>query len=205
MCLNGGMLDPRTALLIVDVQKGFDDPGWGPRNNLEAEERAAELLAAWRGAGLPVFHARHLSAESGSPLAPGGSGGEIKEAVLPEEGEHVVEKRVNSCFIGTDLEARLRLAGIRSLAVCGLTTDHCVSTTVRMAANLGFETYVVSDACATFERRGPDGKVFPAQEVHEVALASLHGEFAEVVPSDRLLSGLEGNAGLTGNAGPRTP
>lgn len=183
------MSDPKTALLIVDVQKGFDDPGWGRRNNPQAEERAAGLLAAWREAGLPVFHARHLSTEPGSPLAPGSPGGEIKGVVMPKEGEPVVEKRVNSCFIGTDLEGRLRAAGIGSLAICGLTTDHCVSTTARMAANMGFATVVVSDACATFDRTGPDGKVFAAEEVHEVSLASLHGEFARVTSSDRLLSG----------------
>jgi nicotinamidase-related amidase len=185
------MPNPKTALLIVDVQKGFDDPRWGRRNNPAAEAKTAEVLAAWRRADLLVFHARHLSTEPGSPLAPGSPGSEIKESVLPEEGEPVVEKRVNSCFIGTDFEERLRRAGIDALATCGLTTDHCVSTTARMAANLGFKTYVVSDACATFDRRGPDGKVFPAEEVHEVALASLHGEFAEVVASDRLLSGPE--------------
>ena len=184
------MRNPKTALLIVDVQEGFDDPVWGRRNNPRAEEKAAGLLTAWRGARLPVFHAKHLSAEPGSPLAPGSAGGEIKKAVIPREDEPVVEKRVNSCFIGTDLEERLRAAGIGSLAICGLTTDHCVSTTARMAANMGFETYVVSDACATFDREGPDGKVFPAKEVHEVSLASLHGEFAEVVSSGRLLSKL---------------
>lgn len=195
MCFNGGMVHSETALLIVDVQKGFDDPVWGRRNNPQAEERAAGLLAAWRGTGLAVFHARHLSAEPGSPLAPGSPGGEIKGAVLPEEGEFVIEKRVNSCFIGTDLEEKLRAAGIGSLAICGLTTDHCVSTTARMAANMGFETCVVGDACATFDRRGPDGKVFSAEEVHEVSLASLHGEFAEVVSSGWLLSELEAGNG----------
>ena len=114
---------------------------------------------------------------------------------MPQEGEPVVEKRVNSCFIGTDLEEKLQREGIRSLAICGLTTDHCVSTTARMAGNLGFATYVISDACATFDRQGPDGKVFPAEEVHEVALASLHGEFATVMSSSEVSGWVRQEAG----------
>jgi nicotinamidase-related amidase len=110
--------------------------------------------------------------------------------VLPEAGEPVVEKRVNSCFVGTNLEERLRQDGIEAMTILGLTTDHCVSTTVRMAANLGFEIHVVADACATFDRRGPDGALYAAQRVHEISLASLHGEFATVVGSAGVLTSL---------------
>lgn len=136
-------LDGRAALLLVDVQEGLDDPTLGERNNPGAEERAATLLAAWREAGRPVVHVRHLSEEPGSPLRPGQPGVEIKEIVRPAPGEPVVEKSVNSAFIGTGLEERLRADGIETLIIAGLTTDHCVSTTARMAGNLGFETYVV--------------------------------------------------------------
>jgi nicotinamidase-related amidase len=180
----------RPALVVVDVQEGLDDPYWGRRNNFGAEARVSWLLEAWRGRGLPVFHVRHLSREPGSPLRPGQPGSRIKAEARPLPGEPVIEKSVNSAFIGTDLESRLRESGIESLVIAGLTTDHCVSTTARMAGNLGFETHVASDATATFGRTGPDGKVYDAQTVHDLALASLHGEFATVATTEALIQRL---------------
>jgi len=175
------------ALLLVDVQQGFDDPRWGARNNPEAEQRIAELLAAWRAAGRPVVHVQHLSVEPNSPLRPELPGSAIRAEAAPIAGEPVFQKHVNSGFIGTGLEAYLRSHGIDELVVAGLTTDHCVSTTVRMAANLGFAVTVVEDATATFERRGPDGTAHSAELMHQVALASLHGEFAAVRSTRDLL------------------
>lgn len=180
-------LPEQAALLLVDFQEGFDDPRWGRRNNPRAEERAAELLAAWRESGRPVLHVRHLSEEPDSPLRPGQPGNDLKPLVRPAPGEPVVEKSVNSAFIGTGLEERLREDGTRTVVVAGLTTDHCVSTTARMAGNLGFETYVVSDATATFDRVGPRGAPFTAERIHEISLVSLHGEFATVADSREIL------------------
>jgi nicotinamidase-related amidase len=97
-------------------------------------------------------------------------------------------RRVNNCFIGTSLEAELRAACHGTLVIVGLTTNHCVSTTARMAANLGFDTWVVSDATATFDRVGPDGLRYPAEQIHAIALSDLHGEFATVVDTESLLS-----------------
>ena len=159
----------------------------GPKKQPQCRE---EGLRAWREAARLVYHARHLSSQAGSPLAPDGPGSEIKDEVLPEAGEPVVEKRVNSCFVGTNLEERLRQDGIEAMTILGLTTDHCVSTTARMAANLGFEIHVVADACATFDRRRPDGTLYAAQRVHEISLASLHGKFATVVGSAEVLASL---------------
>lgn len=175
------------ALLLIDVQLGFDDLAYwgGARNNPEAEKRMSELLAAWRAAGAPVVHAQHCSRNPKSRLHRSHPGWKIKPEVAPRAGEPIVEKDVNSCFIGTPLESVLREKGITSLVVAGLTTDHCVSTTVRMAGNLGFETYVVSDATATFDKRSPEGEVFPADLIHRTALTSLHEEFATVLTSDR--------------------
>lgn len=180
-------MNDNAALLIIDVQKGFDAPQWGRRINAGAEAVMAGLLERWRADGRPVIHVQHLSRNPKSPLRPGQPGVEFKEQVRPLPGEAVVQKHVNSAFIGTDLEARLRREGIGSLVIVGIAVDHCVSTTARMAANLGFDTTVVADATVAFDRAGYDGTVHPAETVHAVTLASLHGEFARVVSSAELL------------------
>jgi nicotinamidase-related amidase len=169
------------ALIVIDVQQGFLDPRWGRRNHPQAERNIAALLAAWRRAGRPLFHVQHGSRSEKGAFFPGTPGHAFKPEALPLEGETVIPKDVNSAFIGTSLEARLRAAGITTVVLCGLTTDHCVSTTARMAGNLGFVTLLVEDACATHERTGPDGSYFSAEQMHATAVASLHGEFATVV------------------------
>jgi nicotinamidase-related amidase len=184
-------LEPHpTALLAVDLQRGFDDPRWGRRNNPRLEQRATELLWAWRASGRPVVHVRHMSTDPRSPLRPGQPGNAFKPETAPGPGEAVIEKRVNSAFIGTSLEADLRRAGCRGLMILGLTTNHCVSTTARMAGNLGFATWVVSDATAAFDRVGPDGLKHRAEDVHAMALSDLHGEFATVVDTATALGAL---------------
>jgi nicotinamidase-related amidase len=163
----------RAALLVVDVQRGFDDLFWGARNNSEAEANIARIVAAWRATGRPLFHILHDSTSPNSPLRPGQPGNLPKPEAEPRGGEHVLRKAVNSAFIGTCLEADLREAGVDILVVVGLATNHCVSTSVRMASNLGFNTYVVTDATVTFDRVGIDGRKRPAAEVHSSALSDL--------------------------------
>lgn len=180
-------LDRDTALIVIDVQDGLDDPVWGRRNNPDAESNMARLLADWRAKGRPIFHVQHMSQRSTSPLRPNQPGNAIKRIVAPQGDEPVIQKTVNSAFIGTDLTERLWEAGIQSVVIVGLTTNHCVETSARMAGNLGFTTFVVDDATATFDRTGYDGVQYPAETVHAVSLASLHGEFATVVKTDQLL------------------
>jgi nicotinamidase-related amidase len=177
----------RCALVVVDVQRGFDDPAWGPRDNPDCEDNVEALIAAWRRAARPLVFVRHDSREPGSPLAPGASGNAFKESVtgLPDL---LVTKHVNSAFYGhPDLDSWLRRRGLDGIAVCGITTDHCCSSTARMAANLGHEVLFVDDATHTFDRRGPDGSVIPATDVHRVSSASLHGEFAKVVRTEEVV------------------
>ena len=180
-------LGDSTALILIDVQVGLDEPRLGRRNNPDAEQNMARLLADWRARGRPICHVQHMSTEPNSPLRPELPGNAIKPIVAPQGDEPVIQKNVNSAFIGTDLESRLREAGIDSLVIVGLTTDHCVSSSVRMADNLGFRTTVVADATAAHEHYSYDGRHFPADTVHAVALANLHEEFATVMTTDQVL------------------
>ncbi|MCY3831977.1 MAG: cysteine hydrolase family protein [Chloroflexi bacterium] len=181
-------LAENTALLIIDAQVGLDDPRLGARNNPCVERNMARLLAQWRARSRPIFHIQHMSTEPNSPLRPELLGNAIKSEVAPIGDEPVIQKRVNSAFIGTDLRERLRAADITSLVIVGLTTDHCVSSTARMAADLGFRATVVADATAAHERRSYDGALHAAETVHELALANLHQEFAAILTADQVLS-----------------
>ena len=176
----------KPALLLIDIQKGFDDVDYwgGQRNNPNAEKNAAELLKTWRENDLPIFHIQHCSSNSTSLLHETKKGNEIMDIVKPIEGETIIKKNVNSAFIGTNLKEQLDNANISKLVIVGLTTDHCVSTTTRMAGNLGYDTFLVSDATATFNKKGLEGQNYPAELIHETTLASLNEEFATVVTTD---------------------
>ncbi|MEO1076830.1 MAG: cysteine hydrolase family protein [Bacteroidota bacterium] len=179
-----------TALLIVDVQVGLGDPSHGPSSTPDAVANMTRLLAAWRATGWPVIHVQHDSTSPTSTLRPELPGNAIKPVVAPLEGEPLFRKTVNSAFIGTDLEGYLHAQCITTLVIVGLTTDHCISTTARMAANLGFDTTVVADATAAFGRTSFDGQVYTADEIHGVALANLHAEFAAIRTTDEVLASM---------------
>jgi MAF protein len=184
------VLADSAVLLPVDVQQAFDDPSWGPRNNPELEANAKLLLQAWRGSGRPVVHAKHNSTEEGSTLWPGAPGNAFKPGFEPLVDEAVVEKTVNAAFIGTTLEADLKKRGITQVVVFGITTDMCVSTTVRVGHNLGFDMVVVSDSCATFDQTSPGGERIPAALLHKVHLTTLNTEFATAVDTAAVAAAL---------------
>jgi len=177
------------TLLLIDIQVGFDGAVWGMSNNPDAEARAGQLLAAWRAAGRAVVHIRHVSTTPGSPLS--GPGTEFKPEVTPAQDEKIIEKSVNSAFIGTNLHDYLQAISTTELTICGLTTPHCVSTTTRMAGNLGYKVQLVAYACAAFTSNADvsfdGGPSLNAEEIHRSALAHLHGEFAEVCFTEEVI------------------
>lgn len=179
----------RPALIVVDVQRGFDDAVyWGKRDTPDCEANIESLLARWRERGWPVVFVQHDSDDPHSPLFPAGQGHDFKD-MMTGSPDLVVRKRVNSSFYGTpDLDAWLRAEEIGQLAICGITTNHCCETTARMAGNLGYETYFVIDATHTFDRTGPDGVSVPAAVLSQITATNLHGEFATVIGTADLLA-----------------
>lgn len=175
-----------TALIVIDAQKGVNmHPHWGGscghRNNPHAEARIADLLGAFRDAGRAVYFTFHDSREAKSPLKLSLESGKPMAGLEPLAGERVIVKDVNSGFVGTELELLLRRDGISRLVVAGFFTNMCVETTVRSAGNLGYDSYVVHDACAAGNRAGPGGKAFDADTVHAMSVANMHGEFCTAI------------------------
>ncbi|MDH2352830.1 cysteine hydrolase family protein [Bradyrhizobium sp. SSUT112] len=181
---------PLPALIVVDVQRAFDqwEAAGKRRNNPDALARIVDLLKAFRTSGAPIFHIRHEGTKPSSSFLPTSSGYAVKDEAREQPGEIVIVKRVNSAFIGTDLEKRLRAGNIGTLVICGATTNHCVETTTRMAGNLGFDAQLVRDATWTFERVGPDGDKHSAEEIHAMTLSNLNGEFARIVTTDDVIA-----------------
>lgn len=167
------------ALLVVDVQRGFDDPALGPRDNPQAEENVAKLIGAWRRRGEPIVFVQHDW--QGGPLERGTPGFELKDAVAGEPDLRII-KTVHSSFHGdVDLDEWLRERGIGAIAVCGIQTNVCCETTARIGSDLGYDVWFVLDATHTFDDVAPDGKLVPAAEIARMTAVNLQDEFADVV------------------------
>ncbi|MEO0389841.1 MAG: isochorismatase family protein [Pseudomonadota bacterium] len=190
--------DDTTALLLIDVQKGVHqlDHWGGPTgrmNNPACLDNLTAALTAFRAAGRQVAFTRHDSREAASPLKFSLPGGAQLPGMDIADGDIVVEKDVNSGFVGTSLEIDLRRAGIRRLVIAGYFTNFCVETTTRMAGNMGFDCYLAHDACATTNRIGLDGTDYDAELVHDMAIASLHGEFCTAISTQDVVGLLAAN------------
>ena len=183
-----GFIKKNPALLLVDIQKAFlekDYPGL-IRNNENAEFICGKILKKWRTLDLPIIHVRHSSSNPESKLHKSRPGFEFNDYVTPLENEMVLTKEVNSAFIGTNLENILIKSHIDTLVIVGMTTNHCISTTVRMSGNLGFDTYLISDSTACYNTKGMNGEIIPCNTIYNSALASLQEEFATVIDSKEL-------------------
>jgi len=180
-------ITPQT-LILIDLQRGMADPKSGRRNNPQAEDNIAALLAAWRSAGRPVVHVRHLSRSPESVFWPGQVGAEFQARFTPLPTEHVVDKNVTDAFVCSGLERWLHVRGIKELVVVGVSTNYSVEATARSAGNLGFVTFVVSDATFTFDKQDLTGTLRPAEDVHLMSLSNLQGEYATVLSTADVLA-----------------
>ncbi|KQN51528.1 isochorismatase [Pseudomonas sp. Leaf48] len=180
-------LQANAALIIIDQQKGILHPRLGRRNNAQAEERMLELLGQWRRSARPVIHVQHLSRSEDSVFWPQQSGVEFQQRFAPQHGEWLIQKQVPDAFCATGLEAKLRDAQIGQLIIVGVATHNSVESTARTAGNLGFDAWVVEDACFTFDKADYFGKAHSAEEVHAMSLGNLHGEYATVVSTGLIL------------------
>ena len=187
---NKNLIRKNPALILVDVQKAFlekDYPGIN-RNNHDAEFICGNILRKWRELKLPIVHVRHSSTSPDSKLHKSKPGFEFNNYVKPLDNEVVLTKKVNSAFIGTKLENILFNMNIKTLVFVGMTTNHCISSTVRMSGNLGFETYLISDSTACYDTMGMDGKMIDCNIIYESSIANLSKEFATIINSNKLFS-----------------
>lgn len=182
---------PRPALLLIDLQLAIDHPSWGRRNQPKAEDQVARLLAAWRTRGLPVLHVRHHSRAQESTYRPGQAGAAFKPGLGPRPGEPVFTKSAHAAFVGTGLNAWLKLHELTALVIAGVITDNSVEATARLASDLGYATTVVADACFTFGRCDRQGEYRDARLLHELSLARLQGEYTAVRDTDAVLAALD--------------
>lgn len=192
------MTNPLPCLILIDMQKCMANPAAGSRNNPQAEEHIGQLLQAWRAATAPVIHVRHIARPPKSGFAPGQSGAEFQDALLPLPHEHVVEKNVPDAFINTGLERWLRVRELQRIVVVGVSTNISVECSSRTAGNLGFDTVVVLDATFAFAMKDYAGRMRSADEVHAMSLANLGREYATIMDTRTVLGQLAAAIGPSG-------
>ncbi|GAA2782570.1 cysteine hydrolase family protein [Kitasatospora sp. CM 4170] len=182
-------IDSDAVLIVIDVQKGFEDHAfWGERDNPEAEQRIGELIDVWEATGRPIVTVQHASA--GGPLVPGTPGYELKDFVAAARSDLHITKQVNSAFYGTpDLHDWLQQRGARQVVITGIITNVCNETTARMAGNLGYDAIFPADAMHAFDMTGPDGVTVPAAELARATSTVLHAmRFAKVVDTGTVVA-----------------
>ena len=184
-------LAENAALVVIDMQNGINRPALGRRNNPDAERNIGFLLDAWRSAGRPIVHVRHISRSPESIFWPGQSGAEFQPRFTPLAGEHVIEKNVPDAFAQTGLERWLHVRGIGQVVIGGVITNNSVEATARSAGNLGFDAIVASDAAFTFDLRDLNGRLWPAEDVHALSLANIAMDYAAVRTTKEIVGAVE--------------
>jgi nicotinamidase-related amidase len=158
------------VLLIIDAPEAID-PRLGSGDAPEADRNIAALIAAWRAEGLPLVHVGRQPTPSLPPL----------------DGEIVIVRDATSAFVGADLEARLDELGATTLVICGALATHALEASAWHAADLGYQVFVVADACRAADTVDLNGRLWPATDVRALSLAHLSGETATIVDVETAL------------------
>jgi nicotinamidase-related amidase len=176
------------ALIVIDVQKGFEEYDIkGERNNPDCEDNVVKLIDAWRNKNLPIVYVKHNSKSETSVLRLNQPGNDFKD-IITGTPDLLVTKSVNSAFYGTpDLYKWLQENQIEAVAICGIQTNMCCETTARMSGNLGLDTWFILDATHTFAKTFNGVKV-SAEELARVTAVNLSGEFAEILSTEEAIS-----------------
>ena len=180
----------KTALLVIDVQMALahEDASGAERSCPEAEDNIALLLEKFRSAGETVVHIHHHGTNPDDPFHPDAAGSAVQPVAAPAQGEPVIIKTGSSGFVGTSLQDVLQDAGIDRVVTCGATANHCVESTTRSAADLGYQPIYAADAVWTYGITGPDGVHHDASQIHSVSMATLEGEIASVKKTADILT-----------------
>ncbi|WP_410211789.1 cysteine hydrolase family protein [Aquirhabdus sp.] len=184
------MSSTQTALIIIDMQIGMSLPTAGMRNNPTAEKNIATLLMLWRQEKQPIIHIRHISRSLNSSFYPNQPSADFQPQLAPLPHEHVVEKNIPDAFIQSGLERWLHQRNISNLVIVGVSTNNSVEATARSAGNLGFNTIIIADATFAFAKNDYSGRPRTAEEVHDMSLANLDGEYAKIMTTENLIQTL---------------
>ena len=167
-------LDPRTALVVIDLQKGVLGMDTQPHSAADVLERTKTIADAFRARDLPVVLVRVSFGPDGADAPPGRTeapprgafpdGWDVLDESLLHEGDIVVTKHNWGAFHGTDLDVQLRRRGVTQVVLTGVATSAGVESTARAAHEHGYHVTLVTDAMAD---RSPEihdhstGTVFP--------------------------------------------
>jgi nicotinamidase-related amidase len=178
----------KTALILIDIQNDYFSGGRFPLFKPdEAAAQVAKVLAHFRKLELPIFHIQHISTKPGATFfLPDTKGAEIYNGVAPLPNEKVIVKHAPDSFFQTELHDCLQQSDIKHLVVCGMMTHMCVDTTVRAAKSHGYTITLLADGCTTRDLVW-QGTTIPAAVVQQVYMASLSGNFAEVMDTEMWL------------------
>ncbi|HWD32767.1 MAG TPA: isochorismatase family protein [Pseudomonas sp.] len=175
-------------LVILDVQDAIDRPNWDGKSNPGYLAVIQRLLYHWRSNGWPVLHIKHDEQTPTSSYYVHGPWNGIKKDVAPIKGEAVILKQENCAFIGTELEAVLKGMQVKRLVLTGVVIHNSIDATVRAGKALGYSIILPSDATTAVPVVGAQGKSWDASTVHELTLAILGDEYADVMSSDEVVA-----------------